>query len=223
MPLAFVRGLMGPYMRPIPINASAAMLFSLGVAFTISPWLAYRLFKKEAAKRPTSEGSARRTTRPIEDSFLSRIYRRLMQPLIRSRALRYLFLAGVALLLVGAMATVGGRIHHRQDAAPRQQVRAPGRHRRARGLHPGADQRRGSRARRRLPHHARGHRLPGLRRHLGAVQLQRSRPPLLPALRRQRRRHPGQLRPQGEARSAVATISPNRSATCSCRWPSPSA
>jgi len=103
MPLAFVRGLMGPYMRPIPINASAAMLFSLGVAFTISPWLAYRLFKKEASSNKDSHADHQ----TVEDSFLSRIYHKLMQPLIRSRALRYLFLAGVALLLVGAMATVG--------------------------------------------------------------------------------------------------------------------
>jgi multidrug efflux pump subunit AcrB len=48
LPLAFVSGLMGPYMRPIPINASAAMLFSLLVAFIISPWLTYKLFRKKA-------------------------------------------------------------------------------------------------------------------------------------------------------------------------------
>ena len=106
MPLAFVRGLMGPYMRPIPINASAAMLFSLGVAFTISPWLAYRLFKKEAASDKQGK-SSHKGHQTVEDSFLSRIYHRLMQPLIRSRVLSYVFLAGVALLLVGAMATVG--------------------------------------------------------------------------------------------------------------------
>ncbi len=106
MPLAFVRGLMGPYMRPIPINASAAMLFSLGVAFTISPWLAYRLFKKEAASSKHKDAS-HADHQTVEDGFLARVYTRLMQPLIQSRALRFLFLAGVALLLVGAMATVG--------------------------------------------------------------------------------------------------------------------
>ena len=108
LPLAFVRGLMGPYMRPIPINASAAMLFSLGVAFTISPWLAYRLFKKEAAEgeRSSEDGRPEDTEAP-EESLISRLYDRAMQPLIRSRILRYIFLAGVALLLVGAMATVG--------------------------------------------------------------------------------------------------------------------
>lgn len=46
MPMAFVTGLMGPYMRPIPINASVAMLFSLLVALTITPWIAYRILAK---------------------------------------------------------------------------------------------------------------------------------------------------------------------------------
>ena len=46
MPLAFVRGLMGPYMRPIPVGASAAMIFSLLVAFIVSPWLGYMLLRR---------------------------------------------------------------------------------------------------------------------------------------------------------------------------------
>ncbi|MGA8781856.1 MAG: efflux RND transporter permease subunit, partial [Terracidiphilus sp.] len=46
LPMAFVRGLMGPYMRPIPVGASAAMLFSLMVAFVVSPWAALRLLGK---------------------------------------------------------------------------------------------------------------------------------------------------------------------------------
>src|SRR6201997_5224953 len=48
LPMAFVRGLMGPYMRPIPVGASAAMLFSLMVAFVVSPWAALRLLRKYA-------------------------------------------------------------------------------------------------------------------------------------------------------------------------------
>ncbi len=105
LPLAFVRGLMGPYMRPIPINASAAMLFSLGVAFTISPWLAYRLFRKEA-ERDDEAGSPDQDLETPKESRVAQIYDRLMRPLIDRRALRYLFLAGVALLLIGAMTTV---------------------------------------------------------------------------------------------------------------------
>jgi len=102
LPLAFVRGLMGPYMRPIPINASAAMLISLGAAFVISPWLTKRLFNREAkivAKGPDPVG-------PPKEGLLARIYTRLMQPLIRSGLYRYAFLAFVAVLLAGAMSTV---------------------------------------------------------------------------------------------------------------------
>ncbi len=43
LPMAFVGGLMGPYMRPIPVGASAAMIFSLVVAFIVTPWAAVRL------------------------------------------------------------------------------------------------------------------------------------------------------------------------------------
>ena len=51
LPMAFVRGLMGPYMRPIPVGASAAMLFSLIVAFVVSPWAALRLLRHYAERR----------------------------------------------------------------------------------------------------------------------------------------------------------------------------
>ena len=65
LPMAFVRGLMGPYMRPIPTGASAAMLFSLAVAFIVTPWAAYRVFSRqrtaraggEATERPSRRGS----------------------------------------------------------------------------------------------------------------------------------------------------------------------
>ena len=49
LPMAFVGGLMGPYMRPIPVGASAAMLFSLAVAFIVTPWAAVRLLRAESA------------------------------------------------------------------------------------------------------------------------------------------------------------------------------
>jgi multidrug efflux pump subunit AcrB len=107
LPLAFVRGLMGPYMRPIPINASAAMLFSLMVAFTISPWMAYRLFRKEsksASDEPTSE--LPEDTELPEEGKISRLYSWIMDPMIKRSLLRYIFLAGVATLLVVAMGTV---------------------------------------------------------------------------------------------------------------------
>ncbi len=104
LPLAFVRGLMGPYMRPIPINASAAMLFSLAVAFTISPWLALRLFRREFdGKEPSSDDEVEVVS---EGGRISRIYSYFMRPLIRSSLARYIFLAVIAGLLVAAMGTV---------------------------------------------------------------------------------------------------------------------
>jgi multidrug efflux pump subunit AcrB len=94
LPMAFVGGLMGPYMRPIPVGASAAMLFSLVVAFVVTPWAAVRLLEPDGHHG-----------RGGEDPF-TRLYRRVMDPLIASGRMRALFLAGVAVLLIGAMAFV---------------------------------------------------------------------------------------------------------------------
>ena len=94
LPMAFVGGLMGPYMRPIPVGASAAMVFSLVVAFIVTPWAAIRILKP-AAHHDHGE----------EDLF-TRLYRRIMDPLIASGKARLVFLAGVAGLLVLSMALV---------------------------------------------------------------------------------------------------------------------
>ncbi|MFQ6098009.1 MAG: efflux RND transporter permease subunit, partial [Armatimonadota bacterium] len=75
VPMAFVRGLMGPYMRPIPVGASAAMLFSLVIAFVISPWASLRLLRKEASHSgPAAEGE--------REGWLTRLYRAFMGPII---------------------------------------------------------------------------------------------------------------------------------------------
>ena len=94
LPMAFVGGLMGPYMRPIPVGASAAMVFSLIVAFVVTPWAAVRLLAPHAHHEHEPE------------DLFTRLYRRAMGPLIASGRLRVMFLAGVALLLVAAMALV---------------------------------------------------------------------------------------------------------------------
>jgi len=103
MPLAFVSGLMGPYMRPIPINSSAAMLFSLIVAFVISPWLTFKLFHKKAETELINpkEGPDQET---VEETQLARIYQKIMRPLISSRLMRWASLALVLILLLGSMA-----------------------------------------------------------------------------------------------------------------------
>ena len=101
LPLAFVGGLMGPYMRPIPIGASAAMIFSLLIAFIISPWAAYRILRSEAEHSAQAEHGTDHT--PAE-GWTTRLYRRLMRPLIESPIKRFRFLALVVLLLLAAAA-----------------------------------------------------------------------------------------------------------------------
>ncbi len=98
LPMAFVRGLMGPYMRPIPVGASAAMLFSLMVAFVVSPWAALRLLGKHL------EGA--KILEPERENWRTRLYRQIMTPLIRSPRNRYLFFIGVAILLLISVALV---------------------------------------------------------------------------------------------------------------------
>ena len=92
LPMAFVRGMTGPYMRPIPVGASAAMAFSLAVAFVVTPWAAVRLLK------PSAHNDSGREDR------LTRLYRRVMAPLIASARRRALFLTGVSVLLLAAVA-----------------------------------------------------------------------------------------------------------------------
>ena len=98
LPMAFVRGLMGPYMRPIPIGASAAMLFSLIVAFIVSPWAALRLLKNYAGDQAHSKHET--------EGWTTRLYRRLMNPLILDARRRWMFLGGVVVLLLAAVTFV---------------------------------------------------------------------------------------------------------------------
>ncbi len=112
LPMAFVSGMMGPYMRPIPIGASVAMLASLAVAFTVTPYLAYRLLKGHVGGNAGGTEPAvphDRAHEPEEDSRFGRWYARLMSALMDGTRLRRTFYAGVLLLLAGSMGLVGLR------------------------------------------------------------------------------------------------------------------
>jgi multidrug efflux pump subunit AcrB len=103
LPMAFVTGLMGPYMRPIPINASVGMLLSLAVALIVTPWLALKLLRRNAG---TAGPEARR-----DGSRLHALFERLMRPFLagaQARRQRRLLFAGVvlALLASGALAVL---------------------------------------------------------------------------------------------------------------------
>jgi len=99
LPLAFVRGLMGPYMRPIPVGASAAMIFSLAVAFIVSPWAATRIFAS-GAHGPEDEA-------PPKEGALTLAYRRAMRALLSSSGARLAFFGGIAAILLASMSLVG--------------------------------------------------------------------------------------------------------------------
>jgi multidrug efflux pump subunit AcrB len=100
LPMAFVRGLMGPYMRPIPTGASAAMLFSLAIAFMVTPWAAYRLFR---GKHDLRDHAGAETA---SAGVVARLYRRLMKGLVGRPRVRWPFFGAVALVLLLALSTV---------------------------------------------------------------------------------------------------------------------
>jgi multidrug efflux pump subunit AcrB len=127
LPMAFVSGLMGPYMRPIPIGASAAMFWSLLIAFIVTPWASIRIlrwgkkYRSDGVMENGSDGNQNSTTPALQDSsapqhhsshehpedFFTKLYRRMMGPLIHSTGWRWIFLIGITALLLGSMATVG--------------------------------------------------------------------------------------------------------------------
>lgn len=90
LPMAFVRGLMGPYMLPIPLGASAAMLFSMLVAFTVVPWAALRILGSGTSGHAEHE----------HDDMLTRLYRRMMGALLHDWRARWAFLGLTALMLL---------------------------------------------------------------------------------------------------------------------------
>ena len=109
LPMAFVGGLMGPYMRPIPIGASAAMGWSLAIAFIVTPWASIRILRWGKKYSRLTEGTAPVGTSSHfahEEDFFTRIYRRLMGPMIMQPRWRWIFLGSIVGLLLLAMALV---------------------------------------------------------------------------------------------------------------------
>ncbi len=100
LPMAFVSGLMGPYMSPIPINSSLGMAISLAVAFTVTPWLALKLMKPHGhGAAPASPGGS---TRRVQKLFTL-----VLSPLLASARKRWLLLAGIVAALMLSVALVG--------------------------------------------------------------------------------------------------------------------
>lgn len=96
LPMAMVRGLMGPYMRPIPVGASVAMLLSMVIAFVVTPWAAAKILAPLRFKEGHHE---------TEDKF-TRIYKHYMNLFIKSPKHRHLFLGTVVVLFLAACSLV---------------------------------------------------------------------------------------------------------------------
>jgi len=97
LPMAFISGLMGPYMRPIPVNASIAMFFSLLVAFIVIPWFCQTCYRAGVVMKGVEQDD-------VTDGWTYKFYQRVLTPLLRHPLLAYGFLALVGFLLVASVA-----------------------------------------------------------------------------------------------------------------------
>ncbi|MEW8316383.1 MAG: efflux RND transporter permease subunit [Candidatus Thiodiazotropha endolucinida] len=103
LPMAFVTGLMGPYMSPIPINASTGMLISLVVAFVFTPWMTNRILASQA------ERIASHAHDESQETALSRFFSRVMAPFLtgkRGNRMRWVLLGSILLLIAASLALV---------------------------------------------------------------------------------------------------------------------
>ena len=105
LPMFFITGMMGPYMRPMALNVPVTMLMSMVVAFTITPWLAYHVLRRKYSSGNAS-GHGEHDLHDMEAVKQTRLYKvfyPLMAPLLNSRWVAWTFLLVMALLTVGAM------------------------------------------------------------------------------------------------------------------------
>lgn len=96
LPMAFVSGMMGPYMSPMPIGASIAMILSLFVALTVTPYLGYHLLREKDAQASKEE-------KGIENGWVYKIYKKIEQPFLDSSKKRWVMMGITVLLLLGSI------------------------------------------------------------------------------------------------------------------------
>jgi multidrug efflux pump subunit AcrB len=97
LPMAFVSGLMGPYMSPMPIGASIAMMLSLIVALTLTPYLGY-IFLREKEKKGKEKAPLQ-----LEQTGIYKIYYRVIHPLLETRWKRWTFIISIVVVLIGSL------------------------------------------------------------------------------------------------------------------------
>jgi len=96
LPMLFITGMMGPYMRPMAINLPLTMLMSLLVAFTVTPWMTFHVLKGEYGKQEKEF--------VLEETRTYQWYRKLLLPFLQSRGKAWLLMGAVVLLLLGSVA-----------------------------------------------------------------------------------------------------------------------
>ncbi|MGK0254182.1 MAG: multidrug efflux pump subunit AcrB [Mariniflexile sp.] len=96
LPMAFVSGMMGPYMSPMPIGASIAMILSLFVALTVTPYLGYHLLQ-EKDKQGQKEDTG------LETSSIYKVYKKIEQPFLDNSKKRHVLFAITGVLLLGSV------------------------------------------------------------------------------------------------------------------------
>lgn len=110
LPMAFVSGLMGPYMSPIPINASMGMLISLAVAYVVTPWLTYKVLRKQAEQQALAAASGAGTAHGTEEAsrMMRAIFDRILRPFlgdaVGARMARLFLLVGTIVLIIASLA-----------------------------------------------------------------------------------------------------------------------
>ena len=105
LPMAFVTGLMGPYMSPIPINASIGMVISLAVAFVVTPWMTLKLLRNQ--KHSHDDDTDNKST------LIYRIFDRLFRPLLddrRGRRNRWLLTFSILVLIAASVGLAGVKL-----------------------------------------------------------------------------------------------------------------
>ena len=111
LPMFFITGMMGPYMRPMALNVPVTMLMSMVVAFTITPWLAYHVLKRKYSRGGAGSHADHdpHDLDAVKQSRLYKVFYPLMAPLLHSRLVAWSFLLGMALLTAGAMGLAATR------------------------------------------------------------------------------------------------------------------
>ncbi len=94
--MAFVSGMMGPYMSPMPIGASIAMMLSLVVALTLTPYLGYVFLREK-------DGHDEKSPAKLEESRIYKLYKAFINPLLETRWKRWTFIMGTVVILLGSV------------------------------------------------------------------------------------------------------------------------